>query len=201
MECGKRIHGNCTTQRVNYFSNSLSSTIRNVFNLRLLLNLTQVMQALYIQLMPMPKKPRERCPICTRETARAGYKYCSNRCQQEYQYRVYIEKWKRGEEKGLNSIGLVSPYIKRHLRRKFKDRCCLCGWSEVNVKTGKVPLVADHIDGNWKNNAEENLRLICPNCDSISFTFAALNKGNGRSDRARSKRAIEGRLLKINMPK
>lgn len=53
-----------------------------------------------------------------------------------------------------------------------------------------MPLVADHIDGNWKNNTEDNLRLICPNCDSLSPTYAALNRGNGRRNRAISKRTI-----------
>jgi|SRR3989344_697143 len=145
--------------------------------------------------MPNPKKPRNKCPICNKEAREVKGRYCSNACQLEYQYRSYIEKWKNGEKKGLNSIGLVSPYIKKYLRRKFKDKCCLCGWSKVNIKTGKIPLVADHIDGNWKNNIEENLRLICPNCDSLSPTFAALNKGNGRTHRALSRRAQEGRLL------
>lgn len=113
---------------------------------------------------------------------------------------MYIEKWKNGDKKGLNTIGLVSAHIKKYLRIKFADECCLCGWSKVNIKTGKVPLVADHIDGNWRNNIEENLRLICPNCDSLSPTFAALNKGNGRVNRVRSKRARAGRLLVMNTP-
>jgi len=151
--------------------------------------------------MPMPKKPRKMCLSCDNETPRAGYKYCSNACQQEYQYKVYIKKWKSGEQKGLNTLGLVSPYIKRYLRRKFGNKCCLCGWTKVNTKTGKVPLVADHIDGNWHNNTESNLRLLCPNCDSLTSTYAGLNRGNGRKDRVLSKRAKEGRLLVINMPK
>ena len=151
--------------------------------------------------MPMPRKPRSNCPACNKETPRPDYKYCSNKCQQEYQYRVYIEKWKSGEKRGLNSLGLVSPYIKKFLRRKFEDKCYLCGWSKMNTKTKRVPLVADHIDGNWRNNTESNLRLICPNCDSLSPTFAALNKGNGRRNRARSKRATEGRLLAVSTPK
>lgn len=53
--------------------------------------------------------------------------------------------------------------------------------------TGKVPVVADHIDGDWQNNRPENLRLLCPNCDSLQPTYGGLNKGNGRSSvRARS---------------
>ena len=150
--------------------------------------------------MPMPKKPRKKCPVCGKETPRPGYKYCSNKCQQEFQYQSYIKKWKNGKIKGLNSLGLVSSYIKKYLRRKFENKCCLCGWSEINQKTGLVPLVADHIDGNWQNNTEENLRLICPNCDSLTPTFAALNKGNGRENRVSSKRAQKGRLLTMNTP-
>ncbi len=96
---------------------------------------------------------------------------------------------------GLQSIGTVNPYIKRYLRRKFGDRCQICGWSQVNPKSGLVPLVADHIDGNWRNNIESNLRLLCPNCDSLTPTYAGLNRGNGRSNRVLSKRAKEGRLL------
>ncbi len=145
--------------------------------------------------MSNSRKFRKPCLVCGKEPARAGYKYCSNVCQMEFQYRVYIEEWKVGKADGLQSIGTVSPYIKRYLRGKFMDKCCLCGWAEKNKKTGKVPLVADHIDGNWRNNIERNLRLLCPNCDSLTPTYAALNRGNGRKHRALSNRVKEARSL------
>ena len=148
------------------------------------------------------KKVRNKCLLCGKEPARSGYKYCSNACQLKYQHRAYIEKWKDGVENGLSSLGLVSVHIKRYLRDKYGNTCSVCGWSRVNVKTGLVPLIADHIDGNLRNNTEDNLRLICPNCDSLSPTYAALNKGNGRKHRIVSKRAKEARLLsKKEMPK
>ncbi|OHB24210.1 MAG: hypothetical protein A3F96_01820 [Parcubacteria group bacterium RIFCSPLOWO2_12_FULL_40_10] len=145
--------------------------------------------------MPNPKKPRTKCPVCGKEPERSFYKYCSNKCQQEYQHQTLIKKWQRREISGINTIGTVSSYIKKYLRRKFNNKCCLCGWSKVNPKTGQVPLVADHIDGNWRNNIEDNLRLLCPNCDSLTPTFAGLNRGNGRKNRVLSKRVKEGRLL------
>lgn len=150
--------------------------------------------------MPMPKKPRKKCLNCKKDPARSYYIYCSNACQAEYEYQAYIKKWKDGSVIGLQGLGIVSSYIKKYLRLKFEDKCCLCGWSKINPKTGKAPLVADHIDGNWRNNIENNLRLICPNCDALSPTFAGLNRGNGRKNRMLSKRAQEGKLLSIKKP-
>jgi len=150
--------------------------------------------------MPNPKKPRLNCLSCDKETARSDAKYCSNTCQMEYQYISYIQNWKQGKENGLQGLGIVSGHIKRYLRTKYNNKCCICGWSKLNLKSGVVPLVADHIDGNWRNNIENNLRLICPNCDSLTSTYAGLNRGNGRQNRFLSKRAKEGRLLKRGMP-
>src|ERR1700722_14133713 len=104
----------------------------------------------------MRRKPRTACLTCGSEPSRPGYKYCSNLCQREFEHHVRIQRWKSGEESGLQTIGIVSNPIKRYLREKFGNKCFLCGWSKVNIKTGKVPLVADHIDGNWRNNTEDN---------------------------------------------
>lgn len=143
-------------------------------------------------------RPIAKCSNCNNETARSTYKYCSNVCQAEYRYLTYIKEWKEGKNSGLqSSLGIVSRHIKNYLREKFRNECCLCGWAEINPKTGMVPLVADHIDGDWRNNREENLRLICPNCDSLSSTYGALNKGRGRKQRAVSKRVLESKTLVI----
>ena len=148
--------------------------------------------------MPNPKKARKPCLHCGGEPASSLYKYCSNQCQLAYQHESYIKEWKMGRVDGLQSIGVVSIHVKKYLRKKFGNKCILCGWAEVNPKTGLVPIVADHIDGNWRNKVESNLRLLCPNCDSLTATYAGSNRGNGRKNRAVSKRVTEGQALRKN---
>jgi predicted restriction endonuclease len=145
--------------------------------------------------MGTQRKPKNVCKNCDKFTNRRSDTYCSNTCQADYQHKSYIQSWKNGETLGLQRLGVVSNYIKNYLRGKYDNKCLLCGWSEINAITGKVPLVADHIDGNWRNNVENNLRLICPNCDSLTATYSALNIGSGRDNRQVSKRVIEARKL------
>lgn len=112
-----------------------------------------------------------------------GRKYCSRSCMGQSCRDKTIERWLSGEHSGLETNGIVCSFVKQWLRDTRGDACELCGWAEVNQTTGKVPVVADHIDGDWTNNQPSNLRLVCPNCDSLQSTYMALNKGNGRRQR------------------
>jgi len=40
----------------------------------------------------------------------------------------------------------------------------------------------EHIDGNYLNNKENNLTVLCPNCHSLTSTYKGTNK-NGRKTR------------------
>ena len=124
---------------------------------------------------------QNKCLNCENIPARKSYKYCSNQCQIDYQYKDYVSKWLSGIVDGGKASGIVSSHVKRYLREINDNKCQQCGWSEANPFTGIVPLEADHIDGNHNNNKIDNLRLICPNCHSLTSTYRALNKGNGRS--------------------
>jgi hypothetical protein len=105
-------------------------------------------------------------------------KYCSSKCQHEYQHKQFIMRWKNGEEEGMKGKGSTSCHIRKYLWEKHNNQCSRCGWNTPNPVTGKPILEIEHIDGNWKNNKPENLDLICPNCHSLTTTYMALNYGN-----------------------
>lgn len=114
-------------------------------------------------------------------------KYCSNKCQVEYQYNDYISEWKKGNKDGLSGKHWVSDYIRRYLYEKYHNACSECGWNKTNPFTKKIPLEIEHIDGDYTNNKEENLKLLCPNCHSLTPTYKGANLGNGRKYRSKYK--------------
>ena len=51
---------------------------------------------------------------------------------------------------------------------------------EINPTTGKSPLHIDHVNGDWSDNRELNLQLLCPNCHALTPNYGVLNRGKGR---------------------
>jgi len=129
------------------------------------------------------KRPNGICLNCGKERKRNSYKYCSNECQFEYQYKEYIKRWKNGEENGMSGPDNISAHIRNYMFNKHDNKCSKCEWSIVNEYTNKIPLEIDHIDGDHTNNKEKNLRLLCPNCHSLTSNYGSRNKGKGREYR------------------
>ena len=77
----------------------------------------------------------------------------------------------------------LSSYIRNYIFSKYNNQCARCGWGEINPYKNNIPLEIEHIDGNYKNNNESNLILLCPNCHSLTSTYKRANLNNGRSQR------------------
>ena len=125
------------------------------------------------------------CLNCGKEIKRG--KYCSQKCQFEYQRKKDVEDWLNGKN-STRANGAVPTFIKKYLLDKFNYRCEKCGWEGVNPVTNSSPLEVHHIDGDCTNNRIENLELLCPNCHSLTENFGALNKNSKRFHRSKIKK-------------
>jgi hypothetical protein len=128
-------------------------------------------------------KHKGNCVNCNIQLIGKARKYCSNTCQNFCEYDKYICDWKAGLLKGYDNSEGMSSWLRRYMIERSNNKCSECGWCKINPTTGKVPLQVDHIDGNYKNNKEDNLRVLCPSCHSLTPTFGSLNKGKGREKR------------------
>ncbi len=107
--------------------------------------------------------------------------FCSNKCQHAYARAEYVERWLRGLETGVSEKGkTVSGHVRHWLIETRGKKCEDCGWCAKHPVTGKVPVQIDHVDGDWTNCKPSNLKILCPNCHSLTPTYGALNKGKGR---------------------
>ena len=81
---------------------------------------------------------------------------------------IFVENF----QGGVNGTSLKRKLYDNGLKQPI---CELCGQDE-NWITGKLTLILDHINGNNKDNRLENLRIVCPNCDSTLPTSKGRNK-------------------------
>lgn len=133
-----------------------------------------------------PKKERtvkqERCANCDKEMAPGvgGNIYCDHKCQWDLQRKNKLENWLLTGEASVH--GRQTHYVRDHIFREQAGLCSVCSMPDEWNGT-RLVFILDHIDGNAENNRRDNLRLVCPNCDSQLPTYKAKNRGNGRHSR------------------
>lgn len=119
-------------------------------------------------------RKQKKCLSCDKVTTN---KFCDSICQAQYRQDIIFSKIENGD------ITLPTQHYKKYLIYKHGEKCMECGWCEINLVSQKVPIELEHIDGNSDNNSLDNLKLLCPNCHSLTPTYKALNIGNGRHSR------------------
>lgn len=117
------------------------------------------------------------CIICNKLITRfySKHTYCSVDCSNIHKENIRINDFTLGRSS--------SKICKNILIKQYGNKCMECGWDKINLITGKCPVELEHMDGNHTNNKPDNLKLLCPNCHSLTATYKALNKGNGRKRR------------------
>jgi hypothetical protein len=126
-------------------------------------------------------KYNNKCLFCSKAVGRVNTYYCNRTCRADHQNQQVIESWEKGVHDGLNGNTTdIHPTVRKYIWEKYDSKCGRCGWNIINPFTHKPPLQIEHIDGNWANNKEENLILLCPNCHALTETYANPKKGNGR---------------------
>jgi len=121
-----------------------------------------------------PKKVCLNCGVVCNNANAA--KYCSESCSGAHRSAETIRKWLSGEENGSQKNGGLRPALRKYLLKEANHSCTECGWDKLNPVTGTSPLEVDHIDGDAFNNHPNNLKVLCPNCHSLTITYKALNK-------------------------
>lgn len=119
--------------------------------------------------------------LCNR--TQSGNIYCSKECWAEDGTNKRIALWLSGGWDGSRKNGEISSTVRKYLLKQSEYKCSECGWNKINPITERSPLEVDHIDGNSENNVPTNLKVLCPNCHSLTPTYKALNI-TGRGVRA-----------------
>ncbi|MER6850028.1 HNH endonuclease signature motif containing protein [Streptomyces flaveolus] len=82
------------------------------------------------------------------------------------------------EESSAHAKRVPGSRLKRAmLELGTEERCTLCGIEPMWLGE-PLPLEVDHIDGNWRNNRMENLRMLCPNCHAATDSYRGRGKGH-----------------------
>lgn len=92
-------------------------------------------------------------------------KYCSNACQQGYEYKTVTLPLML---EGNIHINRARPSIIKFLTDRDGYKCSRCNLQDWLGE--RLVLDIDHVDGDNKNNLPTNWRFLCPNCHRMTPT-------------------------------
>lgn len=132
-----------------------------------------------------PKRKLEDQNKCIKCSKKRSLKSKSGLCKNCFHgHEEKIERWLSGENFISKSVIPVTPgWIKKHIIKTRGAKCEICGFDKLHPVTNRPIIELDHIDGNSRNNLENNLRLLCLNCHGATNNYRSLNIGKGRIGR------------------
>ena len=129
----------------------------------------------------MPKPKNKKCIKCGKAIADNKTKMCQE-CYYAYNKEQTVKQWLETGDTGCKVATTIRNAVRYYIYKKQNNCCQICGipntWNNKELK-----FILDHIDGDASNNFENNLRLICPNCDSQLDTYKSKNKNSVRKHR------------------
>jgi hypothetical protein len=124
-------------------------------------------------------------------------KFCSSKCASDKKhldsYKTYLEN------QDQYCRGNYTPkHFKEFFLKEQNGVCAICNTPPIH-NNKELVFILDHIDGDASNNHRDNLRLICPNCDSQLETYKSKNKNSTRRNYWKDKiiRDIQGNIQQI----
>jgi len=124
----------------------------------------------------------DKCAACGKQL---NYGHKTNLCIECYRKSQKLKRilvWLDTGDTGCAVSTTLRGVIRDFVYIAQDGKCAICG--QENQWNGKpLHFVMDHIDGDASNSQYENLRLICPNCDSQLPTFKSKNKNSARKFR------------------
>lgn len=135
---------------------------------------------------PKPKVIKVQEPkLCTVCGVTIGKHSATGLCPKhltEHKQQAKLQRWLETGDTGLEADTTIRGVFRDYIMEQQCHCCAICGMQdEWNNKP--LVFVLDHINGDAAYSARENLRLICPNCDSQLDTFKSKNKNSARTKR------------------